>query len=85
MAAIYGYLWEHFQIVELIEIQRQKNDTLFAMLLNRVRDGTYTEEDTKILQGRVIHSSDRDYPVDATHISAYNKDVHEHNINRLHY
>lgn len=85
MAAIYGPLWQHFQIMELKEIQRQKNDTTFALLLNRVRDGTHTDEDMKILQGRVIHRSDVDYPTDATHIFAYNKDVLEHNLDRLQY
>lgn len=33
MAAIYGSLWQHFQIVELHEIQRQKNNSTFTLLL----------------------------------------------------
>lgn len=56
-----------------------------ALLLNRVRYGSCTEEDMKILQGGVIHNSDIDYPNDATHIFAYNKDDFEHNLNRLQY
>ncbi|XP_062600070.1 uncharacterized protein LOC134261665 [Saccostrea cucullata] len=83
MAAIYGPLWHHFQIVELKEIQRQKNDAMFALLLNRVRDGTHTSEDMEILQRRVVQSNDEAYPMDATHIFAYNKDVYEHNMRRL--
>ena len=41
-----------FQIIELTEIQRQKNDHLFAALLNRVRVGDHTEEDMLTLKSR---------------------------------
>lgn len=83
MAAIYGSLWQHFQIAELHEIQRQKNDSTFALLLNRIRSGTHTDEDIKVLQQRAINESYEDYPKDATHIFAYNKDVYQHNMQRL--
>lgn len=83
MAAIYGSVWQHFQIAELHEIQRQKNDSTFALLLNRIRSGTHTDEDIKVLQQRAINESCEDYPKDATHIFAYNKDVYQHNMQRL--
>lgn len=53
MSAIYGSLWQtHFQILELTEIQRQKNDNRFASLLNRVRTGDQTDEDIALLNSR---------------------------------
>ncbi|WAR27348.1 LOW QUALITY PROTEIN: PIF1-like protein [Mya arenaria] len=63
MASIYGSLWTNqFQIVELTEIQRQKNDVVFAELLNRVRVGSHTEEDIKLLQSRIVPVSSEQYP-----------------------
>lgn len=70
MAAIYGTLWEHFQICELVKIVRQKNDVTFASLLNRIRSGTYTDDDMILLRERVIQNNDENYPHDATHIFA---------------
>lgn len=53
MSVIYGSLWQtHFQILELTEIQRQKNDNRFASLLNRVRTGDQTDEDIALLNSR---------------------------------
>ena len=40
-----GWLWEDFQLHELIEIVRQSSDPDFAQLLNRVREGKQTEDD----------------------------------------
>lgn len=37
---IYGNLWDEFVLYELTEIMRQKNDFLFASLLNRIRNAS---------------------------------------------
>ena len=80
MAALYGSLWQnHFQMIELTDIVRQKNDQNFASLLNRVREGKHTMEDIKTLKQREIKSSSPDYPKLAPHIFALNADKDEHN------
>jgi hypothetical protein len=76
------HLWKDlFKIVELDEVMRQKDDLEFASLLNRIRKGkqAVTNEDLKILQSRIINDGDKNYPEDALHVFAYNKDVNEHN------
>ena len=80
MAALYGSLWQnHFQVIELTDIVRQKNDQHFASLLNRVRVGKHTMEDIKTLKQREIKSSSPDYPKLAPHIFALNAEKDEHN------
>ena len=84
MTALYGSLWQnHFQLVELTEIQRQKGDRGFADVLNRVRIGEHTEEDIQILQTRTTHPQSELYPGDATHIFPFNKQVQKHNEEKL--
>ena len=39
-----GWLWEKFQLHELVEIVWQSSDPDFAQLLNRVREGQKTDE-----------------------------------------
>ena len=88
MAALFGSLWKNlFQIIELTEIQRQKNDHLFAALLNRVRVGDHTEEDMLTLKSRQIKPDADYYPSDATHVFPFNRQVDKHNrdmMQRLH-
>ena len=42
--------YEKFKIFELTEIMRQKDDRLYAELLNRLRVGTYTKKDIQLLK-----------------------------------
>ncbi|XP_033726656.1 ATP-dependent DNA helicase RRM3-like [Pecten maximus] len=84
LAAIYGSLWcNHFKIIELTESQRQKDDTQFANILNRVRTGSQTSDDLATLSSREIDKTSPLYPTDATHIFAYNRHVDEHNAAKL--
>ena len=84
-AALYGSLWQnHFQMIELTDIVRQKNDQNFASLLNRVRIGKQTLEDIEILKQREIKNSSPDYPKLAPHIFALNADKDKHNKEILH-
>ena len=46
--------WNVFQMIEQTQIIRQKDDQSFIHLLNRVRNGTPTEDDVKIIQSRGI-------------------------------
>ena len=84
-AALYGSLWQnHFQMIELTDIVRQKKDQNFASLLNRVRIGKQTLEDIEILKQREIKNSSPDYPKLAPHIFALNADKDKHNKEILH-
>ena len=75
--------WRVFKMIELDKIMRQKNDQAFIELLNRIRTGSQTEDDIKIIQSRSISPSDPNYPSDALHIWAENAPVGEHNKNKL--
>jgi ATP-dependent exoDNAse (exonuclease V) alpha subunit len=44
----------NFKIFELTEIQRQKDDKIFAELLNRIRIGKVLKKDLKLLNKRVV-------------------------------
>lgn len=47
-------LWqEHFKVFELTEIMRQKEDSQFAELLNRLREGMHTDLDIAKLKNEI--------------------------------
>jgi hypothetical protein len=75
--------WSVFKMIELTEIMRQKNDKAFTELLNRIRTGSHTEDDIKLIQSRCIAPSDPHYPSDVLHIWAENAPVNEHNEAKL--
>ena len=73
-------LWkDNFKMFELTEIMRQKEDHVFAELLNRLRLNNLNEEDKKTLRGRVISKTDPNYKKSAQHFFRYNADVTDHN------
>ncbi|XP_013855916.1 ATP-dependent DNA helicase PIF1 [Austrofundulus limnaeus] len=79
-------LWhEHFHMITLTEIMRQKDDVAFAEMLNRIRVKERRDE---------LSQADRDLlsrtvtepelcPTDVLHIFATNKQVNEHNTATL--
>ena len=69
------HLWLAFEMIELTEIMRQKNDQPFTELLNRFRTGAQTEEDICCIQSRSISLLDSNYPSDALHVWAENIQV----------
>ncbi len=83
------YLWGIFVLYQLDEIIRQKGDTNFAEMLNRmrvrVRDGKrltpLLEKDEKLLQSREIayNPDSADYPHDVYHLFSRWEDVDDHN------
>ena len=84
IAAIYGSLWTSlFKIVELTEIQRQKGDTKFADLLNRLRIGEQTDDDIHLLKTRQVYKSSDDYPFNSIHMFTYNRLKNQHNDEML--
>ena len=79
-----GSLWkDHFQLHELDEVMRQKDDQTFAEMLCRIRVGKQTENDIEVLKSRVISPDDENYPEDALHVYALNRDVDERNETKL--
>ncbi len=83
------YLWGIFVLYQLDEIIRQKGDTSFAEMLNRlrirVRDGKrlkpLLKKDEELLQSREIpyNPNSPDYPHDVYHLFSIWQDVDDHN------
>ena len=79
-------LWmDNFKCVDLTEIMRQRDDAVFAALLNRLRvkerNESLTACDTEKLLGRL--TSHENCPHDALFIYAKNKEVDQHNEDML--
>uniref|UniRef100_A0A669CYJ6 ATP-dependent DNA helicase n=1 Tax=Oreochromis niloticus TaxID=8128 RepID=A0A669CYJ6_ORENI len=79
-------LWqEHFQMITLTEIMRQKDDVAFAEMLNRIRVKEKTDElpqcDKDLLSQAV--TAPEECPIEVLHIYATNKNVESHNTDTL--
>ena len=79
MKASYGplatSLWiSYFTLYELTKIMRQKDDTLYAKLLSRLREGNQTQDDIEKLKRRVTDENHPQYPYDV-HVYATNAEV----------
>ncbi|XP_073795416.1 uncharacterized protein isoform X2 [Danio rerio] len=77
---------DHFQIITLTQIMRQKDDLAYAQLLNRLRIKQKHEklnDEDKCMLEPVIRSSLEECPKDALHIYATNKEVDTHNTEAL--
>ena len=74
-----GSLWSKlFQMFELIEIVRQKNDPQFAELLNRIRVGNATSNDIKELE----ELEQNDVPKDSIQLFLTNSEVDSFNLQK---
>ena len=60
-------LWRKFEFVELTEVMRQRGDTTFIELLNRIRTGEPTDADENALKSRFITKDDPNYPLNELH------------------
>ena len=82
-----GSLWvDHFLMLELTEIMRQRDDLAFSELLCRVRTNSCTSDDVKILKSREIPADTANYPTQALHVYRLNADVDTRNslmLNKL--
>lgn len=79
-----GSLWvDNFQMIELDEIMRQKDDSAFCELLCRVRTAELTSNDILVLKSREISQDSDSYPTDALHVYRLNSDVDAHNSQML--
>ena len=72
-------IWqEEFQLYELTEIMRQKDDKIFAEILNRIRNDSYTEKDIETIQTRSTSETDSNLS-DILHLFATNDAVNDYN------
>ena len=55
-----------FEMIEMDQIMRRQGDDKFTELLSRVRIGSLTDEDCKILSGRIVKKSDDNRPREAS-------------------
>ena len=58
-------LWRMLQFAELTEVMRQRGDTKFIDLLNKIRVGNIDENVKKHIRERFIEESDTNYPENA--------------------
>ena len=73
-------LWNaYFDMYELTQIMRQKDDQKYAELLNRLREGNQTQADVDELTKRIIPATDPVYPHEAPHIFRTNAEVNVYN------
>ena len=75
-------LWmDNLKVFHLIKIIRQKDCAVFALLLNRLREGKHTKEDINLLKTRLINTDmfHPEYPFKLPHIYLSNKLVDSHN------
>ena len=73
----FNHLWRRFQLVELTEIMRQRDDVVFAQALNRMAIGEMTPEDIKLFKSRETYI--RDIPQGVQHLHFTNDDVKKTN------
>ena len=80
-------LWQqYFQMFELSEVMRQREDKDFAEILNRIREGKHTEADIAVLKERILNLTPQhpDYPMNSTHLFSTNMAVDQHNHDIFH-
>ena len=75
-----GSLWvDHFLMLELTEVMRQRGDSAFSELLCRVRTNSCTSDDIRTLKLREIAADAANYPTQASHVYMLNADVDTRN------
>ena len=75
-----GSLWvDHFLMLELTEVMRQRGDSAFSELLCRARTNSCTPDDIRTLKSREIPVDTADYPTQALHVYRINADVDTRN------
>jgi hypothetical protein len=76
-------LWTQlFSFYELTQIMRQKNDRMFAELLNRLREGNHTQSDILCLRERIVNENNA-ITHDIPHLFCTREKVNTHNIAML--
>lgn len=73
-------LWQdNFKLFELKTIMRQKEDTQFAEMLNRLREGCHTDEDIVLLKTRIRNDQDSTAILSVPHLFTTCDEVNKFN------
>ena len=78
-----GNLWSKFDVISLKVNHRQGNDKIYADMLNRIRIGSQTEEDLKLLNTRVFPRNSDCLPHNAVLVTGENLIVKKVNTRKL--
>ena len=79
-------LWslsELFELFELTEIMRQKDDKIFAIALGNIAKGMMTVEDINLLKSRIVSNENSEIMGDAIRIFRSNAEVDAYNTKVL--
>ncbi|CAF4395205.1 unnamed protein product, partial [Rotaria magnacalcarata] len=76
-------LWSLFELFELTEIMRQKDDKTFAIALSNIAKGTMTGEDIHLLKSRIASTENLETIEDAIRIFRSNVEVDAYNTKVL--
>ncbi|CAF1291957.1 unnamed protein product [Rotaria sordida] len=78
-ALVDNSLWSLFELFELTEIMRQKDDKTFAIALSNIAKGTMTAEDIHLLKSRIVSTENLDMVEDTIRIFRSNAEVDSYN------
>ncbi|CAF4003587.1 unnamed protein product [Adineta steineri] len=78
-ALVDSSLWSLFELFELTEIMRQKDDKTFAIALSNLAKGTMTVEDIHLLKSRIVSTENLETIGDAIRIFRSNAEVDAYN------
>ena len=76
-------LWSLFELFELIEIMRQKDDKTFAIALSNIAKGMMTLEDIDLLKSRLVSNEHLEMMGDAIRVFRSNAEVDAYNTKVL--
>ena len=76
-------LWSLFQLFELTEIMRQKDDKAFAIALSNLAKGMMTLEDINLLKSRIVSTEKLEVIEDAIRVFRSNAEVDAYNTKVL--
>ncbi|CAF1203192.1 unnamed protein product [Adineta steineri] len=78
-ALVDSSLWSLFELFELTEIMRQKDDKTFAIALSNLAKGTMTAEDIHLLRSRIVSTENLETIRDAIRLFRSNAEVDAYN------
>ena len=76
-------LWSLFELFELTEIMRQKDDKAFAIALSNIAKGMMTLEDINLLKSRIVSNENLEIMGDAIRVFRSNAEVDAYNTKVL--
>ncbi|CAF4175172.1 unnamed protein product, partial [Rotaria sordida] len=82
-ALVDSSLWSLFELFELTEIMRQKDDKTFAIALSNIAKGTMTLDDIDLLKSRIVSNENLEMMRDAIRIFRSNAEVDTYNTKVL--